>query len=55
LRSLIRERSPWTAPSGKSARVYGMGDGSSQVVEADDNFQSWEAIHLIPPAMADRK
>lgn len=53
--AIIRERHPWKAPSGKWARVYGMGDGSSQVVEANDNFQSWEAMHVIPPALADRK
>jgi len=46
---LIRERQPWLTPGGKWSRVYGMGDGFPRIVESDDNFQSWDAQHIIPP------
>lgn len=46
--ALTRDRRIWTAPSGKSARVYGMADGSARIVESDDDFRSWEAQHLVP-------
>ena len=52
--ALIRDRQIWRAPSGKSARVYGMANGAGLIVESDDDFQSWEAEHIIPPAAADR-
>jgi hypothetical protein len=49
--ALIRERQPWLAPSGKWARVYGMvANSMPQVIESDDNFQSWEAEHIVPPS-----
>lgn len=47
--ALLRSRDTWIAPSGKPARVYGMADGASQIVESDDNFESWEAGHVVPP------
>lgn len=47
--ALIRERQPWVSTSGKWARFYGMVGGSTRIVESDDNFQSWEAEHIIPP------
>lgn len=46
---LIRERQPWPTPGGKWARLYVMANGEISVVESDDNFQSWEAAHVIPP------
>ncbi len=46
--ALLRDRQTWLAPSGKSARVYGMADGSARIVESDDDFKTWEAEHLIP-------
>ena len=46
---LIRERQAWLAPSGKWARVYRLADGQPKIIESDDNFQSWEAEHIIPP------
>ena len=48
--ALIRDRQAWLAPSGKMAKVYGMADGSGLIVESDDNFQSWEAEHILPLA-----
>ena len=50
--ALIRERVPWLTPDGKWARVYGYADGAASIVESDDNFQSWDAQHLIPPRTA---
>lgn len=48
--AVIRDRQTWIAPSGKQARVYGLADGSSQIVESDDDFKSWEAEHIISSA-----
>jgi type II secretory pathway pseudopilin PulG len=47
--ALVRERQPWPTPSGKLGRLYGMASGFIRIVESDDNFQSWEAEHVIPP------
>ena len=48
--ALIRERQAWPTPSGKWARIYVMAGGDVTIVEADDNFQDWEAEHIIPPS-----
>lgn len=45
--AILRDQRIWTAPSGNQARVYGMSNGSSQIVESDDDFKSWEAAHLV--------
>ena len=50
--ALIRERQPWLTPDGKWARVYGYADGAASPVVSDDNFQSWDAQHIIPPSNA---
>jgi hypothetical protein len=50
--ALIRERQPWPTPSGKWARIYVTAWGGVEIVESDDNFQSWEAEHVIPPPAA---
>ena len=50
--ALIRERQPWMTPDGKWARTYGFADGAAEMVESDDNFQSWDAQHIIPPPPA---
>jgi len=50
--ALIRERQPWLTPDGKWARVYGYADGAASPVESDDNFQSWDSRHIIPPPAA---
>jgi len=47
--ALIRERQPWLTADGKWARVYAYADGAASTVESDDNFQSWDAQHIIPP------
>jgi hypothetical protein len=52
--AVIREQQPWQAPSGRWARVYGMLTVPPRVVETDDNFQSWEADHIIPMQAADQ-
>ena len=46
--AVLRERQTWIAPSGKRARVYGMADGRSEIIESDDDFKAWEAEHIIP-------
>lgn len=48
--ALIRERQPWLTPDGKWARAYGYADGDTEIVTSDDNFQSWDALHIIPPS-----
>ncbi len=51
--AVVRETQPWLTPDGRPTRVYGMIGGSGQTVTSDDNFQSWEAEHVIsPPAPA---
>jgi hypothetical protein len=45
--AVVRDRQTWAGPDGKLMRVYGLADGSSQIVESDDNFQTWEATHVI--------
>jgi hypothetical protein len=50
--AILRDRQTWVAPSGKTARVYGMADGTSLIVEADDNFAAWEAEHIFAPKPA---
>ena len=50
--ALIRQCQPWPTTDGKWARVYGYADGAASMVESDDNFQSWEAEHIIPPQTA---
>ena len=50
--ALIREQQAWPTPVGKLGRIYVMADGQVNVVESDDNFQSWEAAHIIPPPAA---
>jgi len=52
--ALIRERQPWLTPDGKWVRVYGYTDGAASLVESDDNFQSWDAQHIIPSRAARR-
>lgn len=52
--ALIRERQAWPTPGGKWARVYVMAGGAIEIVESEDNFQSWEAAHIIPPPSAGR-
>jgi hypothetical protein len=47
--AVVRDRQTWAGPDGKVMRVYGMGDGSGQIVGSDDNFQTWEAQHVIAP------
>jgi hypothetical protein len=47
--ALARERQPWPTADGKFGRVYGYADGAASTVIADDNFQSWDAQHIIPP------
>jgi len=47
--AVIRERQAWQAASGRWTRVYGMLTVPPRIVESDDNFQSWEKEHVIPP------
>ena len=50
--AVIRERQAWLAPNEKWARVYGMADGGPKTIVTGDNFQSWEAEHILPPPSA---
>ncbi len=50
--ALLREQQPWQTPDGKWARVYAYADGAASMVESDDNFQSWEAQHVVPTQQA---
>ncbi len=50
--ALFRDRQTWLAPSGKPARVYGLANGSSQIVESDDDFKTWEAEHVFSSSAA---
>lgn len=50
--ALIRERQAWLTPDGKWARTYGYADGLAETVTSDDNFQSWDALHIVPPPTA---
>jgi hypothetical protein len=45
--AIVRDTETWTTSDGKQARVYGMIGGLGQIVTSDDNFQSWEAEHVI--------
>jgi hypothetical protein len=45
--ALVRDTQTWTTSDGKQARVYGMMGGVGQIVTSDDDFQSWEAEHVI--------
>lgn len=51
--AVVREVQPWPGPDGKMTRVYGMAGGIGQIVSSDDNFQSWEANHVISPPKPD--
>jgi hypothetical protein len=51
--AVVRDQKPWLGPNGKMKRVYGFPDGHSQIVGSDDNFQSYEAQHVIMPMTAD--
>ena len=52
---MIRERQPWPTPRGKWARIYATVSGRIMLVESDDNFQSFEAEHIIPPPSAGQR
>ena len=58
---IVREKEPWLTRNGKLVRVYGMADGSVQVigipyVRTDssgkrisyDTFEAWEQAHMVP-------
>jgi hypothetical protein len=47
--AVVRSLQTWPGPDGKLIRVYGMMDGHVIQVGSDDNFQSWEAQHVIAP------
>jgi hypothetical protein len=47
--ALLRERQSWLTPDGKWARTYAYADGGAEIVVSDDNFQSWDALHVVPP------
>jgi chorismate mutase len=52
--AVIRDRQTWIAPGGKQARVYGLANGISEIVESDDDFKAWEAEHIISSAPAEQ-
>jgi hypothetical protein len=50
--AVVREQQPWPNQDGKMSRIYGLADGHSQIVGSYDNFQSYEAQHVIMPTTA---
>jgi RNA polymerase sigma factor (sigma-70 family) len=47
---VVREKDPWVGPGGQWVKVYGFGDGHSQLhSEPDGDFTNYEHQHL-PPA-----
>jgi RNA polymerase sigma factor (sigma-70 family) len=58
---VLREKEPWQDSSGKWCKVYGLADGSSQLVAMPsrwtvggrqisyDSFEAFEKDHIIPP------
>jgi hypothetical protein len=44
---VCRDRQTFLAPSGKLARIYVTADTAVQIIESDDNFQAYEAAHMI--------
>jgi hypothetical protein len=45
---LLRQRQAWPGPDGtKMEKIYGFMGGMTDTVESEDNFQSWEAAHII--------
>jgi hypothetical protein len=51
--AVVRSVQTWPGQDGKMIRVYGMMDGHTINVGSDDNFQSWEAQHVIMPPTTD--
>lgn len=47
--ALVRDQQTWPGPDGKMMRVYGMASGVGQIIQSDDNFQTWESQHVISP------
>ena len=47
--AVIREKNHWLGPDGAKFKIYGMANGSSEMVESNDDFKSWEAKHIISP------
>jgi type II secretory pathway pseudopilin PulG len=45
--ALVRDLETWPGPDGKMMRVYGLADGTGQIVQSDDNFKTWESQHII--------
>lgn len=50
--ALIREHEAWQTTEGKWARIYGYADGSASRVESDDDFKSWDAVHVVPSGVS---
>ena len=47
---VLRERQAWQSPNGNWAKVYGFGDGHSEIHAAPDgNFDAWERERIIAP------
>jgi hypothetical protein len=44
---VCRDRQTCLAPSGKLARFYIMANDGVQFIESDDNFQAYEAAHIM--------
>jgi multidrug efflux pump subunit AcrA (membrane-fusion protein) len=50
--ALVRERQPCFTLEGKWERVYGYADGAVEIIQSDDNYQSWDAQHVVPSQAA---
>jgi len=45
--AVVRSRQIWQTQNGKPGRIYTFLDGHGQQVGSDDNFKSYEALHVI--------
>jgi len=47
---VIRDKQTWQGEGGRMMRVYGFVGAEAQIISSDDDFQSWEAQHVIFPS-----
>jgi len=48
--AVIRDKQTWQGEGGRMMRVYGFVGAEAQIISSDDDFQSWEAQHVIFPS-----
>jgi hypothetical protein len=45
--AVFRDRQVWPNPNGRMTRIHVMANRTVETVHSDDNFQAWEAEHVI--------